>query len=60
MMPAVVVVLMVLAPTTKTPPSWSSFAVFNSMRVCNEAAPDQMKLWEGRPPVKWQCVTYRR
>jgi hypothetical protein len=57
-MPAVVYVLMVLAPTTSTGPKWHPFRTEPSQSLCELRAPGLMQTWEGKTPIKWKCVRY--
>ena len=44
----IVYVLMILAPTTKTPPSWQPFAVSETEEMCKARALRDME--QGRQP----------
>jgi hypothetical protein len=56
----IVYVLMILAPTTKTPPSWQPFAVSETEEMCKARALRDMEQWGGKPPIEWKCVAYNR
>jgi hypothetical protein len=60
MFPAVVFVLMVLAPTTKTGLEWHPYTAAPSKELCETRAPADMENWSGKTPVKWTCVAYSR
>ena len=55
----VVYVLMVLSPTTKTPPSWHPYTVAESKEECEQRAPEDIKNWGGKEITKWKCEPYR-
>ena len=45
----IVYVLMILAPTTKTPPSWQPFAVSETEEIC-KPEPSGHGTWAANPP----------
>jgi hypothetical protein len=55
----VVWVLMVFAPTTKTPPAWYPWRVSETKEVCMERAPHDLEDWGGKEIPKWKCEPYR-